>query len=112
MVGYVVPTEFFQPFSSQREFFLRSLKNMSVSFKVKDQSQAASHNPLYSGVAEAAVQPAVGVRGGVKMWHFDFVATFWKISSDLYIYKKTVMLYILTDVPFGLQIMFLKVISY
>ena len=39
---------------------------MSVSFRVKDQSQAASHSAVYSGVAEAAVQPAVGVRGGVN----------------------------------------------
>ena len=65
LAGYVVPTEFFQPFSSQRDFFLWSLKNLSVSFRVKDQSQATSHSPVYSGVAEAAVQPAVGVRGGV-----------------------------------------------
>ena len=42
-----------------------SLKNMLVSFRVKDQSQAASHSPVYSGVAEAAVKPVVGVRGGV-----------------------------------------------
>ena len=32
LADYVVPTEFFQPFSSQRDFFLWSLKNMSVSF--------------------------------------------------------------------------------
>ena len=38
---------------------------MSVSFRVKDQSKEASHNAVYSGVAKAAVQPAVGVRGGV-----------------------------------------------
>ena len=38
---------------------------MSVSFRVKDQCQAASHGPVYSGVAEAEVQPAVGVRGRV-----------------------------------------------
>ena len=48
------------PFSSQGDFFLWSLKNMSVSFRVKDQCQAASHYPVYSGVAQAAV----GVRGG------------------------------------------------
>ena len=53
------------PFSSQGDFFLWSLKNMSVSFRVKDQCQAASHCPVYSGVAQAEVQPAVGVRGGV-----------------------------------------------
>ena len=65
LAGYVVLTEFFfQPFSSQRNFFLWSLKNMSVSFRVKDQSQAASCSPVY-GVAEAEVQPAVGIRGGV-----------------------------------------------
>ena len=56
----------FQPFPSQRDFFLWSLKNMSVSFRVKDQSQAASRSSAYSGVAETAVQPAVGVRGGVN----------------------------------------------
>ena len=57
---------------------------MSVSFRVKDQSQAVSHSPVYSRVAEAAVQPAVGVRGGVtaRCGSFDFVATFWKINSD------------------------------
>ena len=38
---------------------------MSVCFRVKDQTQAASHSLMYSGVAEAEVQPAVGVRGGV-----------------------------------------------
>ena len=38
---------------------------MSVSFRVKDQCQAAFHCPVYSGVAQAEVQPAVGVRGGV-----------------------------------------------
>ena len=65
MAGYGVLTEFFQPFSSQRDFFLWSLKNMFVSFRVKGQSQAASHSSVYSGVAEAAVQPAVGVMGGV-----------------------------------------------
>ena len=42
-----------------------SLKNMSVSFRVKDQCQAAFHCPVYSGVAQAEVQPLVGVRGGV-----------------------------------------------
>ena len=67
MAGYVVPTELFQPFSSQRDFFLWSLKSMSVSFRAKDQSQEASQSPLYSGVVEATVQPAVGVRGGFKM---------------------------------------------
>ena len=39
---------------------------MSVSFRVEDQYQAASHCPVYSGVAEEAVRPAVGVRGGVN----------------------------------------------
>ena len=53
------------PFSNQGDFFLWSLKNMSVSFRVKDQCQAASHCPVYSGGAQAEVQPAVGVRGGV-----------------------------------------------
>ena len=53
------------PFSSQGDFFLWSLKNMSVFFRVKDQCQAAFHCPVYSGVAQAEVQPAVGVRGGV-----------------------------------------------
>ena len=50
---------------------------MSVSFRAKDQSQAASHSPLYSGVAEATVQPAVGVRGGVtaRCGSFEFVAS-------------------------------------
>ena len=40
---------------------------------------------MYSGVAEEAFQPAVGVRGGVtvRCWSFHFVATFWKISSDI-----------------------------
>ena len=38
---------------------------MSVSFRVKDQCQAAFHCPVYCGVAQAEVQPAVGVRGGV-----------------------------------------------
>ena len=42
-----------------------SLKNMSVSFRVKDQCQAAFHCPVYCGVAQAEIQPAVGVRGGV-----------------------------------------------
>ena len=56
----------FEPFSSQRDFSLWSLKNMSVSFRVEDQYQAASHSPVYSGVAEEAVRPAVGVRGGVN----------------------------------------------
>ena len=58
---------------------------MWVSFRVKDQSQAASHSSVYSGVAEAAVQPAVGVRGGVtaSCGSFDFVATVWKISLDM-----------------------------
>ena len=56
---------FDMPFSSQGDFFLWSLKKMSVSFRVKDQCQAASHGPVYSGVAEAEVQPAVGVRGRV-----------------------------------------------
>ena len=32
MAGYVVPTEFFHPFSSQSYFFLRSLNNMSGFF--------------------------------------------------------------------------------
>ena len=36
MAGYVVPTEFFHFFSSQRDFFLKSLKNMFVSFSAKD----------------------------------------------------------------------------
>ena len=49
MAGYVVQNEFF------------FLKNMLVSFRVKDQCQAASHCPVYSGVAQAEVQPAVGV---------------------------------------------------
>ena len=40
----VAATElFFQPFSSQGDLFLWSLKNMSVSFRVKDQCQAAFH---------------------------------------------------------------------
>ena len=66
MACCVVPTEFFSlPFSSHGDFSLWSLKNMSVSFRVKDQCQAASHCPVYSGVAEAEVQPAVGVRGRV-----------------------------------------------
>ena len=38
---------------------------MSVSFRMKDQCKAASHSPVYSGVAEAEVQPVVGARGGV-----------------------------------------------
>ena len=38
---------------------------MSVSFRVKDQCQAAFYCPVYCGVAQADVQPAVGVRGGV-----------------------------------------------
>ena len=38
---------------------------MSVSVRVKNYSQEASHSPVYSRVAEAAVQPAVGVSGGV-----------------------------------------------
>ena len=38
---------------------------MLFSFRVKDQCQAASHCPVYSEVAEAEVQPVVGVRGGV-----------------------------------------------
>ena len=42
-----------------------SLKNMSVAFRVKGQYQAASHSPVYSGVAEVAAQPVAGVRGGV-----------------------------------------------
>ena len=42
-----------------------SLKNMSVSFRVKDQFQAAFHCPVYCGVAQADVQPAVSVRGRV-----------------------------------------------
>ena len=84
-MSYGVSTEFFQPFSSQRDFFLWSLKNMSVFFRVKDQFQAASHSPVYSGVAEGGVQPAVGAgEGTCQMWPFDFVATFWKISSDIY----------------------------
>ena len=85
LAGYDHPTEFFQPFSSQRDFFLWSLKNMSVSFRVKGQYQAASHSPVYSGVAQAAVQPAVGARGGVtaSCGSLDSVATFWKISSDI-----------------------------
>ena len=36
MAGYVVPTEFFHTFSSQRDFFLKSLKNMSASVRMKD----------------------------------------------------------------------------
>ena len=36
MAGYAVPTEFFHTFSSQRAFFSKSLKNMSVSFRVRD----------------------------------------------------------------------------
>ena len=38
---------------------------MSVSFRVKDQCQAAFYCPVYCGVPQAEVQPAVGVRGGV-----------------------------------------------
>ena len=38
-------------FSSQGDFFLWSLNNMSVSFRVKDQFQAAFHCPVYSMVA-------------------------------------------------------------
>ena len=56
----------FQPFSSQRDFSLWSLKNMSVSFRVEDQYQATSHSPVYFGVAEVAVRPVVHVRGGVN----------------------------------------------
>ena len=84
LATYVVSTEFCQPFSSQGDFFLWSLKNMSVSFRVKDQSQAASPSPVYSGVAGAAVQPGVGVIAVVtaRCGSFDFVTTFWKISSD------------------------------
>ena len=40
-----------------------SLRNTSVSFRVKDQSKVAYHSPVYSGVSEEAVQPSVGVRG-------------------------------------------------
>ena len=36
IAGYVVPIEFFHYFSSQRDFFLRSLNDMPVSFRVKD----------------------------------------------------------------------------
>ena len=56
---------FFFSHSPVGDFFLWSLKNMSVSFRVNDQCLAASHSPVYSGVAEAEVQPAVDVRGGV-----------------------------------------------
>ena len=67
LAGYVVPTELFSAIlQSKRLLFLWSLKNMSVFLGVKDQYQAASHSPVYSGVAEVAVQPAVGVRGGVN----------------------------------------------
>ena len=65
LVVLTLPNCFDLPFSSQGDLFLWSLKNMSVSFRVKDQCQAAFHCPVYSWVAQAEVQPAVGVRGGV-----------------------------------------------
>ena len=56
---------FFLCHSPVKETSFCGRENMSVSFRVKDQCQAASHCPMYSGVAEAEVQPSVGVRGGV-----------------------------------------------
>ena len=50
LVVLTLPNFFDLPFSSQGDFFLWSLKNMSVSFRVKDQCQAAFHCPVYSGV--------------------------------------------------------------
>ena len=43
LVVLTLPNFFDLPFSSQGDFFLWSLKNMSVSFRVKDQCQAAFH---------------------------------------------------------------------
>ena len=68
---------FFTLSPAKETFFLRSLNNMLVSFRVKDSSQTASNSPcsVYSGVAV----PAVGVSGGVTVGPF----TLWppKISS-------------------------------
>ena len=44
LVVLTLPNFFDLPFSSQGDFFLWSLKNMSVSFRVKDQCQAAFNN--------------------------------------------------------------------
>ena len=62
MACYVVQTLFFTlaPF---KRLLGKSLNDISVSFRVKDQSQAPCHSPVHAGVAEAAVHPAVCVRG-------------------------------------------------
>ena len=42
-----------------------SKEHVDFFYRMKGLCQAASHSPVYSGVAEAEVQPAVGVSGGV-----------------------------------------------
>ena len=66
LAGYVVRSECFQPFSSQRDFFF-----------------LWSQSPVYSGVAEAAVQPAVGIRGGVFVPTGFSYATYIKVTVYL-----------------------------
>ena len=61
MTCYVVHTLFFTV-SPVKRILGKSLNDISFSFRVKDQSQAPCHSLVHAGVAEAAVQPAVGVR--------------------------------------------------
>lgn len=61
MAFYVIHTLFFTV-SPVKRTLGKSLNDISFSFRVKDQSQTPCHSLVHAGVAEAAVQPAVGVR--------------------------------------------------
>ena len=61
MACYVVHTLFFT-ISPVKRILGKSLNDILFSFRVKDQSQAPCHSLVHAGSAEAAVQPAVGVR--------------------------------------------------
>ena len=60
---------FFTLSPAKETFFLRSLNNMLVSFRVKDSSQTASNSPcsVYSGVAASR---GCQWRGNCRSFHF------------------------------------------